>query len=54
LETSRRLLISVGDHATDLNQDGIDFSEMERDHVEELQAPQPTIDVPRVWSNPWH
>jgi len=28
----------VGDHATDLNQDGIDFVAMERDHAEQLRA----------------
>jgi len=44
LETSRTLVTSVGDHATDLNQDGIDFSEMGRNHVEKMQAPQPTAD----------
>jgi uncharacterized protein YukE len=38
LETSRRLVTSVGDHATDLNQDGVDFSEMERDHAGKLQT----------------
>jgi uncharacterized protein YukE len=42
LETSRTLVASVGDHATDLNQDGIDFAAMERDAVEKLQALQPT------------
>jgi WXG100 family type VII secretion target len=41
LETSRRLVTSIGDHATDLNQDGIDFSAMERDHTEKLQALHP-------------
>jgi hypothetical protein len=44
LEMSRTLVTSVGDHATDLNQDGIDFSEMERNHVEKMQAPLPTAD----------
>lgn len=44
LETSRSLVTSVGDHATDLNHDGIDFAAMERDAVEELQALQPTAD----------
>ena len=38
LEASRRLVTRVGDHATDLNQDGIDFVAMERDHAEQLQA----------------
>jgi hypothetical protein len=37
-------LASVGDHATDLNQDGIDFAAMERDAVEKFQALQPTAD----------
>ncbi len=41
LEASRRLVTSVGDHATDLNQDGINFSEMEQAHVEKLQALHP-------------
>jgi uncharacterized protein YukE len=41
LKTSRRLVSSVGSHATDLNQDGIGFSEMEREHVEKLQALHP-------------
>jgi hypothetical protein len=44
LETSRRLVTSVGDHATDLNQDGIDFSQMERDNAENLQALLPNAD----------
>ena len=34
LEASRRLVTRVGDHATDLNQDGMDFAAMERDHAE--------------------
>ena len=38
LETSRRLLTLVGDHALDLNNDGIDFAAMERDSVERLRA----------------
>jgi WXG100 family type VII secretion target len=41
LETSRRLVSSVGSHATDLNQDGIDFADMEQTHVEKLQALHP-------------
>jgi uncharacterized protein YukE len=41
LETSRRLVTSVGDHATDLNNDGLSFTEMERDHTEKLQALHP-------------
>lgn len=38
LEDSRRLVTRVGDHATDLNQDGIKFAAMERDHAEKLRA----------------
>jgi uncharacterized protein YukE len=38
LETSRRLLSSVGDHALDLNNDGIDFVAIERDNVEQSRA----------------
>ncbi|HWF68904.1 MAG TPA: WXG100 family type VII secretion target [Mycobacterium sp.] len=38
LQTSRRLLTSVGDHALDLNHDGIDFAAMERDNVETSRA----------------
>lgn len=41
LETSRRLVTSVGDHATDLNNDGLSFAQMERDHIEKLQALHP-------------
>jgi uncharacterized protein YukE len=37
LETSRGLLTRVGDHALDLNNDGIDFAAMERDNVEKLR-----------------
>jgi uncharacterized protein YukE len=44
LEATRRLVTSVGDHATDLSQDGIDFAAMERDAVEKFQALQPTAD----------
>lgn len=38
LETSRRLLTRVGDHALDLNNDGIDFAAMERANVAALHA----------------
>jgi uncharacterized protein YukE len=38
LETSRRLMMSIGDHATDLNQDGIDFAAVEREHAQRLRA----------------
>ena len=33
LETSRRLLTSVGDHALNLNNDAIGFAELERETV---------------------
>jgi uncharacterized protein YukE len=38
LEASRKLITRVGDHATDLNHDGIDFAAMEREHAEKLRA----------------
>jgi uncharacterized protein YukE len=38
LETSRRLLTRVGDHALDLNNDGIDFAALHRENVEKLRA----------------
>lgn len=38
LETSRRLLANVGDHALTLNNDGISFSALERENVEKLRA----------------
>src|ERR1700761_3236211 len=41
LETSRRLVTNVGDHATDLNNDGLSFTEMDRQHTETLQALHP-------------
>src|SRR5277367_6766020 len=41
LEDSRRLVTRVGDHATALNKDGIDFYAMERDNAEKLQALHP-------------
>jgi uncharacterized protein YukE len=41
LETSRRLLGSVGDHALDLGNDGLSFAELERDNVERLRAVRP-------------
>ncbi|MCV7401280.1 hypothetical protein H7K24_14070 [Mycobacterium fragae] len=44
LETSRRLLTRVGEHALDMNNDGIDFSAMERDNAERLRALQPGAD----------
>ena|SRR5581483_9973890 len=41
LEDSRRLVTRVGNHALDMSNDGIEFSAMERDNVEKLQAVQP-------------
>ncbi len=38
LEASRRLLARVGDHALNLNTDGIGFAAMERDNVEQTRA----------------
>ena len=37
LETSRRLLTSVGDHALKLNNDGINFSAVERESVDKIR-----------------
>ncbi|MDT5229952.1 MAG: hypothetical protein QOI39_452 [Mycobacterium sp.] len=44
LETSRRLLTSVGDHALALNNDGIDFTALENENVEKLRAVHPAPD----------
>lgn len=44
LETSRRLLTRVGDHALDLNNDGIDFAATEQDNAEKLDAVRPAAD----------
>jgi uncharacterized protein YukE len=44
LETSRRLLTSVGDHALHLNNDGISFAALERENVEQLRAVHPGAD----------
>jgi WXG100 family type VII secretion target len=44
LETSRRLLTRVGEHALNLNNDGIDFAATERDNIEKLRAVQPAVD----------
>jgi WXG100 family type VII secretion target len=41
LETSRRLLTSVGDHALNLNNDGLSFAELDRGNVEKLRAVHP-------------
>jgi WXG100 family type VII secretion target len=41
LETSRRLVTRVGDHAMELNNDGHSFAEMEQANVEKLQALHP-------------
>jgi len=38
LETSRRLLTNVGDHALNLNNDGLNFAALERENVEKLRA----------------
>jgi WXG100 family type VII secretion target len=46
LETSRRLVTNVGDHATDLNNDGLSFTEMDREHTETLQALHPAPEGP--------
>ncbi len=42
LEDSRRLVTSVGDHALDLNNDGLKFSGMERDAAQKMEALRPT------------
>jgi uncharacterized protein YukE len=42
LEDSRRLVGRVGNHALDLSNDGIEFSAMESDNAERMQAVQPT------------
>jgi uncharacterized protein YukE len=44
VETSRRLLTSVGDHALTLNSDGIDFSVLENENVQKLRALHPDAD----------
>lgn len=41
LEDSRRLLTSVGEHALNMHNDGIDFSATERDNAEKLRAARP-------------
>jgi WXG100 family type VII secretion target len=41
LETSRRLLTSVGDHALNLNNDGLSFAELDRGNVDKLRAVHP-------------
>src|SRR6202012_2361855 len=41
LETSRKLLTSVGDHALDLNNDGLSFAELDRGNVDKLRAVHP-------------
>ena len=41
LETSRKLLTSVGDHALDLNNDGLRFAELDRGNVDKLRAVHP-------------
>lgn len=42
LETSHSLVTDVGDHATDLNSDGLSFAEIEQAHVEKLQVLHPS------------
>ncbi len=44
LETSRRLLTRVGDHALNLNNDAIGFAATERDNIEKLRAVRPPRD----------
>jgi uncharacterized protein YukE len=39
LETSRRLLARVGEHALNLNNDGIGFAAMERDNADRCSSP---------------
>ncbi len=41
LETSRRLLTGVGDHALNLNNDGVTFAELDRGNVDRLRAVHP-------------
>jgi uncharacterized protein YukE len=38
LETSRRLLARVGDHALDLNNDGINFAAIEQENAQKLRV----------------
>jgi uncharacterized protein YukE len=45
LETSRRLLTDVGDHALNLNNDGLSFAELDRSNVEKLRAVHPTAEA---------
>ena len=46
LEASRRLVTSVGDHATDLNNDGLSVTAMDRDHTATLHAVHPAAEGP--------
>lgn len=46
LETSRRLVARVGEHATDLTDDGRSFAEMEQAHAEKLRALHPAPECP--------
>jgi uncharacterized protein YukE len=41
LETSRRMVTNVGDHATDLTNDGLSFAEMEQAHIAKIQTLHP-------------
>ena len=45
LETSRRLLTDVGDHALNLNNDGLSFAELDRSNVEKLRTVHPTAEA---------
>ncbi|WP_293003670.1 hypothetical protein [Mycobacterium sp.] len=46
LETSRRLITDVGNHATDFHNDGRSFAEMEQAHTEKLRALHPAPEGP--------
>ncbi|WIM86637.1 WXG100 family type VII secretion target [Candidatus Mycobacterium wuenschmannii] len=46
VQTSRRLVTDVGNHATDFHNDGHSFAEMERSHVQQLRALHPGAEGP--------
>jgi WXG100 family type VII secretion target len=46
LETSRRLVTDVGNHATDFHNDGRSFAEMEQTHIQKLQVLHPAPEDP--------
>jgi uncharacterized protein YukE len=48
LEDSRGLLSRIGEHARNMNNDGFDFSAVQRDNVEELRAVQPVANEVRA------